>query len=217
MAELPDLLGVHDDSADGGKLGDVVDGVLVDEWWGSMGDWPMAALTTATGDRVEFTRYGDVRRYARGLTIRLTMSAWKQPAALLEGIAVGERAKALATRPFRTPTIIEIERSRRRASGVAPGPGGAGRRRLGGSGSVVHWLLFSTAAQADAATKALTGVCTNLVAREEQHASRASWTLRATGADEQVVRTVARDCEGLYDGSETLALGGPIVTDSDIS
>jgi hypothetical protein len=121
LAAEPALVGSPDwwAAVEGGRLQlTSVEGRIADVFWGSMADWPEFTLETDDGERSQWTREGDVTRYVEGLRVRLeyVLHPWKKTHHLVLG-------------PESKLTIrVWIEPSKKRSSGIAPGPGGIGSR-----------------------------------------------------------------------------------------
>jgi hypothetical protein len=96
-----------------------VDGVVVRVFWGSMNDYAMFALRGADGAETEWTRQGDITRYAVGARARVTyvVAQWKP-----------KTAQQILAETTELVVEIAVEDIGERSSSIAPGPGGIGYR-----------------------------------------------------------------------------------------
>jgi hypothetical protein len=121
LSLVPALVGTPEwwlATQDGSLAHGVVSGMTSRVYWGSMGDWPMCEVTANDGSKSDWTREGDIARYAEGLQVRFTfvLHPWKTP----DQHGLGGASKIVLT--------VDVEDSDRRSDPRAPGPGGVGLR-----------------------------------------------------------------------------------------
>lgn len=188
-----------------------------DAWWTQIrsGDRPVEIVAgridevsfTGMGDYPEFriagrkhptTREGDARRYAVGLSarVRFVEHPWKPGRDGTDGL--GDTSSIALS--------IEIERSTRRSSAVAPGPGGAGYALARREGAVVHFLRFDGERDAQAVASEVAGAMT---ARHDRYLGLwivPVWRPDAAAATDQrdELREIAHTYAGAYDGGEVV-------------
>lgn len=177
---------------------EVLDGVVVESYWGSMGDWPEVRIRLEDGTELRMTREGDVRRYAPGLRLRI-FRHWVLMRA--DGVLLHE------DRETAWVDVVDIEESYQRVSGVAPGPGGAGYRHKGHGNTVLfYWLPKRRTAEA---------LASGLDSHAWDDVMGGAW-LRITTAEPSAVRSILDaavvEAGGRYDGAELIREeGDPVV------
>lgn len=175
-----------------GELPSGVDeGVVERVWWGSMVDWPEFDLVDERGDSTTWTRYGDPRRYVPGLKVRVR---W---------VEVRHKPGSHIADPHRMVLRIDLEDSDKRVSGIAPGPGRAGYRMLGGAGTVVHFLACRSLEDSAALRRSL-GLEVPLTDHE---LPSGEVLMRLAERSPEEVRVAAERIGAWYDGYEILRDG----------
>ncbi len=180
-------------------------GVITRVWWGSMADWPEFETRASDGTLTTWTREGDARRYVDGLEVRITYveHPWKKP-------QLGRTLRQLVL-------SIWVENSGLRASGFAPGPGGAGYRFSRRHGEAAHYLYAPERANADAMLRHLQAAGRS--GRVWGGGTQELWVVQvwaehgvqAKGEAAQLQR-VAQTFDGRYDGGEIIEgeIWGPL-------
>jgi hypothetical protein len=183
-----------------------LDGTITGVWWGSMADWPEFEMRDSGGNISTWTREGDLRRFVEGLRVRVEFveHPWKR---VDHGLGTHSRVVL----------GMWVEESAARASGIAPGPGGAGYELSRRQGDVTHYLCVSDRDSGDALLAELErlgrvgrvwggGTPTEWIVQV--------WTPRADDARGEApeLDSLARRFGGRYDGGEIVAgdVWGPL-------
>lgn len=191
----------------GARPTQVLAGEITRVYWGSMADWPEFAII-ANGEETSWTREGEIRRYVDGLHAQLAYVEHPLKEAAREaGWLTGPMSKVVLS--------IDVEESSRRASGIAPGPGGMSfqltRQRIG---DVVHYIRFSEAERAARASEAFRRQSLVVPPKPRDHASL-GWLIGVGHRDASTalrwrseLETQAQQLGGTYDGGEIV--GGEV-------
>lgn len=183
-----------------------LDGTITSVSWGSMADWPEFEMRDSEGNVSTWTREGDLRRFVEGLRVRVEFveHPWKHADHVL-----GTHSRVVLG--------MWVEESAARASGLAPGPGGAGYKLSRRQGDATHYLYVSDRDSGDALLAELErlgrvgrvwggGTPTEWIVQV--------WTARADDARGEAagLDAVARRFGGRYDGGEIVAgdVWGPL-------
>ena len=181
---------------DGRRPTTSVEGVVERAGWESMADWPAFSVRSDDGTGESFTREGDGRRLAEGLRVRVDVvhHPWKDPLEAESRLVVG----------------IRVEDSPRRASNVAPGPGGAGYDLARRRGTEVHYLVFPTEAAAKRSAEQLgpAGRTYRIPAPERWYVECWTGDGKRDGSRVAQLARIATAAGGRYDGGEEV--GGDV-------
>lgn len=166
-------------------------GTISRVFWGSMVDWPEFTMVDDAGIEITWTRLGDGRRYVAGLAVEIDwVEVEHKP-----GSSFDRSQKVLQVR---------LEKSDERSSGIAPGPGDVGFRRMGGPGAVVHYAECDAPAigqlERALAGRDFTITTPNPVA-----------LARVKGGTPEEVRVLVTAAGARYDGYEVVQADGPPV------
>jgi hypothetical protein len=183
-----------------------LDGAITKVRWGSMADWPEFEMRDSGGNVSTWTREGDLRRFVEGLRVRVEFveHPWKHA-----DHSLGTHSRVVLG--------MWVEESAARASGIAPGPGGAGYELSRRQGDVTHYLCVSDRDSGDALLAALKR--RGRVGRVRGGGTSREWivqvwTPRAHAARREALDldALARRFGGRYDGGEIVAgdVWGPL-------
>jgi hypothetical protein len=130
----------------------VLDGHIIDVYWGSMGDWPEFRLLGADGTEYSLTREGDPRRYVPGIRAQVRRVELERKPSAFKGL----------DKTTNVVLSVLLQDVGERSPGITPGPGGHGYLLAGGAGTRIHYFWLPTQPKAEdiAATRRVTNVRT---------------------------------------------------------
>ncbi len=162
-----------------------VHGLIQEVYWASMADYPEFTVVDGDGVKTTWARQGNIRLFVPGIAAAV---AW-----------VEVRFKPGAHKETsRLITRIDLEASDERSSGITPGPGGHGYARVGGPGTVLHYVRCSTRKTADSLEERLGDGYEYQTFEQPPD----DWWLRIAGGEVSEVGGAAAAVGTSYDGGE---------------